>query len=184
MRLGGNLRATVVRLSLVMGLVAPFLDARADKVGGEHQLSVYVRTGLAAYLSDARTIGGIGGGLGIRDTVRERFILQADVNYLAYIGNTVGLNVGAGLQRSGMYSPAVLLTASALLGDQLSFLSSEHPRPPRHPAFSLGLSVAPVRFSVKGMQLSLFELGAGVGTDLPGLGLSYRLGLLEVGASW
>lgn len=184
MMLGLNLRGALARLALVVGLAVPMLDARADEAHGEHQLAVYVRTGVAAYLSDARTIGGIGGGLGIRDTIRDRFILQADVNYLGYIGNAGGLNLGAGLQRSGTYTPVVLLTASALFGDQLSFLSSQHPRPSRFPAFSLGLAVAPVRFSVKGMQLSLLELGVGVGTDLPGLGMSYRLGLVEVGTSW
>lgn len=149
-----------------------------------HRLTFYSRAGALVYLSDAMTTGGAGGGVGVRDTLHDRFILQADLNYLMVLGNAAALRLGAGLQRSGTYTPAVLLSLTTVVGDRLTFLTSEHPTPVRHPAMSLGVSVAPLRFTQGGMQLSVLELGVGVGSDLPGLGLTWQLGLLEVGTSF
>lgn len=149
-----------------------------------HQLTFYGRMGGMVYLSDARTQGGVGGGVGVRDTLHERFILQADLSYLMMIGNVAALRLGAGVQRRGTYTPAVLLTLTTQLGTQLSFLSTEHPTPVGGPNVTLGVSVAPLRFTHAGMQLSLLELGVGTGNDLPGWGLAYQLGLLEVGTTF
>jgi hypothetical protein len=149
-----------------------------------HRLSLYSRAGGVIYLSDARTAGGLGGGVGVRDTIQERFILQADLNYLMMLGNAGALRLGAGIQRSGTYTPAVLVTLTTLVGKQLTFLTPEHPTPVRAPAVALGVSVAPLRFTQDGLQLSLLELGVGAGTELPGLGLAWQLGLVEVGTSF
>ena len=149
-----------------------------------HRLTFYSRAGALVYLSSAMTTGGAGGGVGVRDTLHDRFILQADLNYLMVLGNAAALRLGAGLQRGGTYTPAVLLSFTTVVGDRLTFLTPEHPTPVRHPAMSLGLSVAPLRFTHEGMQLSVLELGVGVGTDLPGLGMTWQLGLLEVGTSF
>jgi hypothetical protein len=46
------------------------------------------------------------------------------------------------------------------------------------------VSIAPLRFSHQGTQVSLLELGVGVGTDLPGTGMSWQLGLVEAGVSF
>ncbi|HSP78929.1 MAG TPA: hypothetical protein VLQ93_10385, partial [Myxococcaceae bacterium] len=127
---------------------------------------------------------GLGGGVGLRATLQERFILQADLSYLLSIKNVAALRLGAGLQRRGTYTPAVLVTLSALLGDRLAFLTPEHPEPVSGPAVALGVNLAPLRFTHEGTQISLLELGVGVGTELPGLGLSFQLGLLEVGVSF
>jgi hypothetical protein len=158
--------------------------AGAQEPTPEHRVAAYSHAAAAVYLSSARTIGGVGGGLGVRDTVRDRFILQADASYLSLIGNVVEVRLGAGIQRQGMYAPTLLLTLSGFFGDRLSFLTEAHPTPVEFPALSLGLSVAPLRFRLNDTHLSLLELGVGAGTDLPGLGLSYRLTLLEVGASF
>jgi hypothetical protein len=155
--------------------------ARAGLLPEGHQLTLYGRAGGLVYLSDAMTTGGAGGGVGLRDTIRDRVILQADLNYLMVLGNVGALRLGAGVQRSGTYTPAILATLSAVMGDRLTFLTSAHPTPIRSPAVALGLSVAPVRFTDRGMQLSLLELGVGIGTDLPGRGLAWQIGLLEVG---
>ena len=48
----------------------------------DHELAVYVRTGADLYTSDSRTAGGIGGGIGVRDTWKERFLFQLDASYL------------------------------------------------------------------------------------------------------
>ena len=78
----------------------------------------------------------------------------------------------------------MLVTFSAVVGDRLTFLTPEHLTPVKGPAVALGLSVAPLRFTQQELQLSLLEFGVGVGTDLPGLGWAWQLGLLEVGTSF
>ncbi|HZH13425.1 MAG TPA: hypothetical protein VE057_03585 [Archangium sp.] len=185
-----------MKRSRFVGLLACVLvlfaagGARAQEVPAqepgprEHQFTFYSRAGALAYLSDARTTGGAGAGVGLRDTLHERFILQADLSYLMMLGNVGVLRLGAGVQRSGTYTPAVLLTLTSFFGDRLAFLTPEHPTPVGKLAMALGVSVAPLRFTHQGLQMSLLELGVGVGSDLPGLGLSYQLGLLEVGTAF
>lgn len=149
-----------------------------------HRLSAYIESGAMVYLSDARTMGGLGAGLGVRDVLGGRFVLQADLSYLGYLGNAAAVQLGAGIQTGGTYNPAALLTLTTLMGDRLSFLTAQHATPVWGPAVTLGVRVAPARFDLGATQVSLFELGVGVGTDLPGLGLCYSVHLLEVGASF
>lgn len=154
----------------------------ADPQAGHH-FSVYLHSGAQVYLSRARTMGGLGGGVGLRDTWNQRFLLQADVSYLFMVGNVTALRVATGYQHPGTYSPAVLLRTSLLLGNQLTFLQPELPATTVGPALSLGVAVAPLRFRVAGTQVSILELGISAGSDFPGLGLGYSLSLLEVSAS-
>jgi hypothetical protein len=172
------------QLARLLACVLVTLAAGGARAQGAHQLMFYGRTGGQVYLSSARTQGGLGAGVGLRDTIRERFILQGDLSYLMMLGNVGLLRLGAGVQRRGTYTPAVLLTLSTLVGDRLAFLTSEHPTPLQGPTMALGVSIAPLRFTHEGLQLSLLELGVGVGSDLPGWGLSYQLGILEVGTTF
>ena len=169
-----------VLLSLVPLLLAG--SARADEKtpAAEHELSVYLCSGAQLYLSKARTMGGLGGGVGVRDVWKDRYIFQADASYLFMVGNAAALRVAAGGQLSGAYSPAVLLTASLFLGDQLTFLQPGQSAIKTGPAFSLGLSVAPLRWRMAGTQVSVLELGISAGSDFPGLGMGYSVSLLEV----
>lgn len=173
-------------MKLLSGVLVALVagSARAEMPIERHVFSLYGRMGGMAYLSEARTQGGVGAGVGVRDTVEERFILQADLSYLLMAGNVGALRLGAGVQRSGTYTPAALLTLSTLFGSQLTFLTARHPTPVTGPSVTVGVSLAPLRFSHAGMQLSLLELGVGVGPELPGWGLSYQLGLLEVGTTF
>ena len=175
---------TLVLLSSGGALAQEASPAEAGVLPEGHRLTFYSRAGALVYLSDAMTTGGVGGGVGVRDTLHDRFILQADLNYLMVVGNAAALRLGAGLQRSGTYTPAVLLSLTTVVGDRLIFLTPEHPTPVRLPAMSLGLNVAPLRFTQGGMQLSVLEFGVGVGTNLPGLGVTWQLGLLEAGTSF
>lgn len=171
--------------ALALGLLALPTDANAEEApASRHQLSAYATAGAQVYLSSARTMGGIGGGVGLRDTIDERFILQADLSYLSMLGNAASLRVGGGVQRQGMWAPAALLTVSTLFGDRLSFLTPDHPTRLTGPGMSLGLTLAPVRFALPSVQVSLLQLGVGVGSDMPGLGMYYSVGLMEVGASF
>lgn len=174
---------------LMMGLALLLLGTRAGAQPEPTeprplQFTLYGQSAAWVYLSEARTMGGVGGGLGLRATFQERAFVQAELHYLLGIGNTAALRLGAGVQRRGTYSPAVLLSVSALLGDGLTFLTPQHPTPVRGPAVSLGVSVAPLRWRSDGLHLSVLELGAGLGTDLPGRGVAIQLGLLEVGTSF
>ena len=172
-------------LALGLGLVGHPGDARAEEpVAPGHRLSVYTTAGAQVYLSAARTMGGVGGGLGVRDTINGRFILQADLSYLSLLGNAASLRVGAGVQRRGTWAPAALLTVTTLFGEHLSFLTPEHPERLTGPAMALGVTLAPVRFELETVQVSVLQLGIGAGTDLPGLGLHYSLGLLEAGVTF
>jgi hypothetical protein len=149
-----------------------------------HQLSVYGRSGVQAYLSDTRSTGMFGGSVGVRDIIQGRFILQVDVGYLTNFGNVVPVQVAAGIQRQGLYTPAALLTLTGFLGDRVNFLSSEHPSVIRTPPLAVGVLLAPARFSVAGAQLSLLEFGIGLSPEFPGLGLAYQLNLIDVGVSF
>jgi len=178
-------------LGLLLGAALAHADAPSDTAAAQspevtasaphHRLTAYALAGAIAYLSSAQTMGGLGAGLGVRDTLDDRFLLQVDAQYLGYIGNTVALRAGAGVQLHGVWAPAALVTLSVLVGDRLAFYTPDHPSPLRTPNASLGILLEPVRFTLPEVEVSLLQLGLGVGTDLPGLGLAYTLGLLAVG---
>ncbi|MFY0526170.1 hypothetical protein ACN28I_24495 [Archangium gephyra] len=149
-----------------------------------HQFTVYSRGGVQAYLSPNRSTGMFGGSLGVRDTIHGRFILQADVGYLMNFGNVVPVQVAAGIQRKGFYTPAALMTLTGFLGDRLTFVTPDHPSVNRIPPMALGVLLAPARFTVAGGQLSLLEFGLGLSPEFPGLGVAYQLNLVDVGVSF
>lgn len=151
---------------------------------GAHRITAYVHSGVGLFLSDFRTMGGIGGGLGVRDTLEDRFILQADVRYLLGLGNAVELRAGAGLQRRGTWTPAALVVVSGMAGGGMRFMTSARATPVVAPALTVGLQIAPLRFTHSGTQFSLFELGVGVGSEWPGRGVSMHLTLLEAGTTF
>jgi hypothetical protein len=168
---------------LVLSALATSPAPREEVEGPRHQFSLYARSGATAYLSPARTHGGVGGGFGLRDTVDGRWLLQVDANALTGLGTAFAVRVGAGVQRQGWWAPAALVSLTGLFGDRLDFLTPEHPVPVAGPSLGLGVTLAPARFTLGRAQVSVFELGVGVGTDSPGLGLLYGLTLLEVGVA-
>lgn len=149
-----------------------------------HQWSAYVRGGVGLHLSDARTIGGLGLGLGVRDTIDERFVLQGDATYHFMVGNSVAMRLGAGVQRSGMWIPAALVTANVMVGDQLSFLRPEYPTPVSFPSVSLGLALAPLRFRAHGTTVNIGEVTIGVAHEFPGWATVFQVALLEIASEF
>ncbi len=149
-----------------------------------HQLSAYLRSGGGVLLAPSRSMGGFGGGLGVRDVVKDTFVLQADVSYLAGLGHVALVRAGAGIQKPGVWSPAALVTASLLAGDHLAFRTDSVPNVSRGPAGALGIALAPLRFSASGRCISVFELGVAYGTDGNSAGPVFQLGLLELGVSF
>jgi hypothetical protein len=168
---------------VLLSALATSPELPEEAVPPRHQLSLYGRSGASIYLSAARTHGGVGGGFGLRDTVDGRWLLQVDANALTGLGTAFAVRVGAGVQRQGWWAPAALVSLTGLFGDRLDFLTPEHPVPVAGPSLGLGLTLAPARFTLGKAQVSIFELGVGVGTDSPGLGLLYGLTLLEVGVA-
>ena len=164
--------------------------ARAEAPAPSHQLTASARLGAMAYLSRFQTAGGIGGGLGVRDTIDGRYLLELDAMHLVEIGSAFGFRIAAGLQRSErdehgsarFWIPSVMVTGTMFAGDRLRFLTADHPTPVVAPATAIGLAVAPLRFVAGGTEISLLELGAGLGWDFPGLGTSISVSLIEVGA--
>ncbi|MBX5484783.1 MAG: hypothetical protein IRZ16_23415, partial [Myxococcaceae bacterium] len=142
----------------------------------KHVFTAYAQLGGLIYLSRFQTAGGVGGGLGVRDTYAGRYLVQADFHHLVEIGNAFAIRLGAGLQRAAtdeagnerVWIPAVLLTGTVHMGDRLRFLTFEHPTPVVAPATALGVAVAPLRFQLQQAEVSLLEIGAGVGWDFPG----------------
>ena len=174
-------------LGLLLGSLASAQEGTAPAASAEpltHRITAYVHSGVSLFLSDFRTMGGIGGGVGVRDTLNDRFILQADARYLLGLGNAVELRVGAGIQRQGTWTPAALVMVSGMAGGGMRFMTSARSTPVVAPALTVGLQLAPLRFTHSGTQFSLFELGVGVGSEWPGRGVSMHLTLLEAGTSF
>jgi hypothetical protein len=174
--------STLLVLTALAASPDPSGDVLRD-VPPRHQLSLFARSGATVYLSQVRTHGGVGGGFGLRDTVDGRWLLQADVNALTGLGTSFAVRVGAGVQRRGLWAPAALVTLTGLFGDRLEFLTPENPALNGGPSLGLGLTLAPARFSLGNAQVSLLELGLGVGKERAGLGLLYGLTVLEVGVA-
>lgn len=175
------------RVLLVIGLLLagaawsePAPPVSAEATASPHQFSFFTGGDALVFLSNARTQGGFGADIGLRDTLQDRYILQADLHYLTVLGSVGALRLGAGIQRQGTWRPAALLTLTTLFGDRLVFLTPDHPNPVTGPAVALGVNIAPARFSAGNTQISVFELGVGLGLELPGVGVSYHVRLLEI----
>jgi hypothetical protein len=145
------------------------------------QWEAVVRMGGTLYNSEARAMGGAGGGVGVRATLDERFLLRADVAWLGLLGNVLETRLSAGVQLPGFYTPALQVTGSLLVGGGLHFLSVDRPTSGWGSAATVGLGLAPLRFSMEGMRVSMLELDVALGGDGAGTGWRYGLGLLEVG---
>jgi hypothetical protein len=166
---------------LAFGLLLIPHAADARETPSSHQVSAYLRSGATAFIGPSRTMGGMGVGLGVRDVIHGTLVVQADVSYLGALGHATEARVGVGLQRSGVWSPGLLLTGSLLLGERLSFRSPEQPDASTGPLGVVGLSVSPLRFCAGGRCASVLEVGAGLGMDGASTGPAFQLGLLEVG---
>jgi hypothetical protein len=172
-------RTFVAAAGVIVALLAR--GASAEEGQRSVRMTLFAQSGAVGYLSRVQTAAGIGGGLGARATFDERWLAQVDANLLALIGDVSSARVGVGLQRSGTWRPAALLTLSAFFGERLRFLTDEHPEPVTLPGLALGAHIAPLRFRAASAEVSAFEIGIGAGWDFPGAGLALNLTLLQVG---
>lgn len=145
------------------------------------QWTAYVRSGVTVHAAPSQSTGGVGGGAGVRMSFAKVWLAQADFNYLTLVGHVGELRLAGGIQRPGLWSPAALFNVSFLLGQRLSFRTPEHPWPTSAPIVTAGIVVAPLRFTQLHQTVSVLELGIGVKPDFPGVGVTYSLGLLEIG---
>ena len=165
-------------LPLIAALACAPALARAGE-GDSPSWSLTAHAGAQGYLSDGRTMGGYGGGFGLQ-VERGPFLAGADAAYLFFIGNAAALRVSAGVQRPGLWSPALLLRASLLVGDQFTFFQPGGPILGAGPAFCVGLTAAPLRFTLSGAHVSVLQLGVGLGVDPTGLAVAPQLDVLEI----
>lgn len=184
---GRDAAALPLELSGEMGGIAevaeladlPFgLPVGGDETPG-HRLSVYTAFGGAAYSSPGQTIAGAGGWVGVRRLLGGPHFIQADIGGLALMGGALEARVGAGIQASGWWSPAIVLTFGLLAGGRMAFVTPERPQPPRGPALAFGLEFSPLRYSLDRGTVSVLTLGIGAGADEAGPALAFHLGLLE-----
>ncbi len=132
------------------------------------------------FLSDDVTTGGVGGGLGVVLSYRARYLLQADVGALWMFGNVLSTRIALGAQWGDRWSPAAWLTAGALFGDRLEFLTDEGQRP-AVPTWAVGVRVSPLRFVNARALIAALE--PGIATDFSG-GLWLELTVLQAGAAF
>jgi len=163
-------------LATAVALPQPAQSNAAFRIGA------YLRSGVTVHLAPSQTMGGMGGGAGVRLWFSNRWVAQADFNYLTLVGNVGEIRLGAGIQRPGMWTPTAMATVSMLIGDRLSFRTAEHPWPSVGPVVTGGITIAPLRFMHENRTISVLELGIGAKPDFPGAGITYSLGLLEIGA--
>ncbi|MDQ3264287.1 MAG: hypothetical protein M3Y59_11595 [Myxococcota bacterium] len=161
-------------------LLAALLATPSLASDPEHRLHLSLGGGAQAYLSDTRTMGGVGASVGLKDVYRDFLLLEADASYLFLIGNVFALRGGVGVQWPGLYSPAVSVNLGLLMGDRFSFLQPGLGSAGPTPSLTFGLVVSPIRFFTSRGIVSVLQLGAGLGTEFPGLGRSIYLGLLEI----
>lgn len=145
------------------------------------RIGAYLRSGVTVHLAPSQSMGGMGGGAGVRLWYSNRWIAQADFNYLTLVGNVGEIRLAAGIQRPGMWTPAALATISMLIGERLSFHTAEHPWPSVGPVVTGGITIAPLRFMHENRTISVLEFGIGAKPDFPGTGVTYSIGLLEIG---
>lgn len=170
--------ATMLATAVALPQPAP---APAPASAPDVRVAAYLRSGLTVHIAPSQTIGGLGGGPGIRFSFPKRWFVQADLSYLGLIGNAGELRFGGGVQRSGLWTPSAIATISMLFGERFSFRTAEHPWPSSGPVITGGISLAPLRFTKDNRTVSLFELGVGIKPDFPGVGLTYSVGILEIG---
>ena len=170
---------------VVMAMAAAMMIAQpAAGEPGSLGLELFIKSDAALFQSPARTAGGAGAALGIRRAFESGLFVHAEASYLLALGNTLGFRLGVGYQLPGFYSPAVLVAASALIGGGLRFVTPEHRTPVWWPAFSAGVTLAPLRFARGAARVSVLELGVELGSDFPGLATCFRLSILEIGLAF
>lgn len=182
-------------MTLIFGAHSLCAAEGHTEVAKSPAVETYLRSSLTLYLSPSRTMGGVGGGFGVRlmpgagsdtDASRgPRLFVQTDVSGRMMIGQSLEVRLGLGVERAGFCSPAAMLFASGLFGDRLEFLIGENPTLTPGPALAVGLELHPLRFrhreGTAQFYGSALSLGLGVGYDAPALATEIQVGILELG---
>lgn len=178
------MRRALIRRSLCLAAASlTALAAAPNNVQASSQrltVTPLVMQHAALFLSDQVTTGGVGGGLGVQLSYGTYYVAQLDVSALWTLGNVISTRVAIGAQWDDTWSPAAWLTAGALLGDRLEFLTTDGQRPAA-PSWAVGLRVSPLRFRNELGVISALE--PGVATDLSG-GLWLDLTVFQAGTTF
>lgn len=146
----------------------------------DHRFHIALGGTAMAYLSDTRTMGGVGPSVGVRDVYRDVFLIEADAAYLFMLGSVVNLRAGFGVQRPGLWSPAATANVSVLLGARFAFIQPGRPLPMGTPTAAIGITLAPLRFQAGPVLLSAMQVGLGLGTEFNNWGPLISASLLEI----
>lgn len=150
----------------------------------QHSPELVFSSGIALYLSDSRTQGGFGPGIGLRYSLSPMAYIQGDFSHRIMLGNAAEVRVEVGIQRRGLWTPSLGVFTSALFGDRLTFLDETHPLPSLGPAIAGGVSGSLLRFRDAGVCVSALELDAGIGLEDGLPGFLIRMTLVELGLIW
>ncbi|HET9959875.1 MAG TPA: hypothetical protein VFQ61_35530 [Polyangiaceae bacterium] len=180
-RSSGSRRARVWRQRLLtLVVVVGALGAAPQASAKELRWFASSHAAAALQLSEARTLGGAGGGIGAQAAWREFALLRLSTSFLMGSGAVHELALGIGVQRPGAYCPAVWIGPRLLMGKGMGFITPDHLTPPSGPAWSFGVTLAPLRFQRANTQLTAIAPYLGLGSDLPGSALAVGVTLLEV----
>lgn len=155
--------------------------AEEKAVSGMPVWEGFARSSVTLYLADTRTMGGVGGGVGVRYYPKPWLYVQGDFAARMMIGSVGEARVAVGVQRAGFCSPSVDVFVSSMFGDQLSFFLPDMPAPTLGPAIALGAEVHPLRFRKGGLMASALNVGLGVGLESGVSAFELQIGILEVG---
>ena len=130
---------------------------------------------------------GVGPRLTHRYTASEHthWFVQGSLERLWLMVPTWGLTAGGGVRRMGpTWRPLVLLEAAAY-PSRIVKLTTEDPTPPRLPASSLRVRVAPLAFRLNGTtQVSALEVAPGLGLDTPRETVAFSVSYCSLFHQW
>lgn len=145
------------------------------------KLSLGLDTVGAISLTQARTQGGIGGGVQAAFSFDEHWLVHARAAWLWGLGSHTLFHAGGGWQRSGTWRPLLRGDVTLGLGGSLDFSVGSMP-PTRAPTVGLVVGAALLRFQVGRVIVSGLELEAGISTEFVSIGPRAGVTLLSLSA--
>lgn len=148
--------------------------ARAEDGTFASRLGLGLETIGAISLTQARTQGGIGGGLMVTYALSPSWQLEAHGSWLVGLGSHTLLRVFAGWQREGTWRPLFRAGLALGLGGGLDF-SVGGRGPSQAPTVAVLGGACLLRYQVGPVVVSALELEAGVSTEFLSVGPRFGL---------
>ncbi len=156
-------------LTLVLSSVLLATPALADE-SFLSRVTAGLETVGAVSLTDARTQGGIGGGVHVAFALDSHWQVYARAAWLWGLGSHTLIRAGAGWQREGTWRPLFHAGLALGLGGALEFGLPGRAPPSRAPTLGVVVGAALLRFQVESVIVSALELEAGLSTEFVSFG--------------